>query len=68
LTILNERDLNTIAHELETASQTQSFILSQKAVDIKGIYLAAQHVPMASVAGDFYDFLKVDEKRLGFII
>jgi serine phosphatase RsbU (regulator of sigma subunit) len=68
LTILNEKDLNTIAHELETAHHIQSFILSQKPVDIKGIYLAAQYVPMASVVGDFYGFIKVDVKRLGFII
>lgn len=64
----NERDLITIAHELETARQIQSFILPQKTVDIKGIYLAAHYVPMASVAGDFYDFMKVDEKRLGILV
>ena len=64
----NEKDLITIAHELETARQIQSFILPQKAVEIKGIYLAAQYIPMASVAGDFYDFIKVDEKRLGILV
>ncbi len=37
----NEKDLITITHELETARQIQSFILPQKTVDIKGIYLAA---------------------------
>ena len=64
----NERDLITIAHELETARQIQSFILPQKTVDIKGIYLATQYVPMASVGGDFYDFIKVGEKRLGILV
>jgi serine phosphatase RsbU (regulator of sigma subunit) len=64
----NERDLITIAHELETARQIQSFILPRKTADIKGIYLAAHYVPMASVAGDFYDFIKVDEKRLGILV
>jgi sigma-B regulation protein RsbU (phosphoserine phosphatase) len=64
----NEKELITIAHELETARQIQSFILPQKTVDIKGIYLAAHYVPMASVAGDFYDFIKVDEKRLGILV
>ena len=64
----NEKDLLTITHELETARQIQSFILPQKTVDIKGIYLAAHYVPMASVAGDFYDFIKVDEKRLGILV
>jgi sigma-B regulation protein RsbU (phosphoserine phosphatase) len=64
----NERELVTIARELETARQIQSFILPQKTVEIKGIYLAVQYVPMASVAGDFYDFIKVDEKRLGILV
>jgi serine phosphatase RsbU (regulator of sigma subunit) len=64
----NERELATIARELETARQIQSFILPQKTVDIKGIHLAAHYVPMASVAGDFYDFARVDEKRLGILV
>ena len=64
----NERDLITIAYELETARQIQSFILPQKTVDINGISLAAHYVPMAAVAGDFYDFIKVDEKRLGILV
>jgi serine phosphatase RsbU (regulator of sigma subunit) len=64
----NERELTTIARELETARQIQSFILPQKTVDIKGIQLAAHYVPMASVAGDFYDFARVDEKRLGILV
>ena len=64
----NENELATIARELETARQIQSFILPQKTVDIKGIHLAAHYVPMASVAGDFYDFARVDEKRLGILV
>jgi sigma-B regulation protein RsbU (phosphoserine phosphatase) len=64
----NESELITIARELETARQIQSFILPQKTVDIKGISLAAHYVPMAAVAGDFYDFIKVDEKRLGILV
>ncbi|UCF94004.1 MAG: SpoIIE family protein phosphatase [Desulfobacterales bacterium] len=64
----NEKALHTITHELETARQIQSFILPRKTVDIKGIYLAAHYVPMASVAGDLYDFIKVDDKRLGLLV
>jgi serine phosphatase RsbU (regulator of sigma subunit) len=64
----NEKELATIARELETARQIQSFILPQKTVDIKGIHLAAHYVPMASVAGDFYDFARIDEKRLGILV
>lgn len=64
----NEKKLVTITYELETARQIQSFILPQKTVNIKGIHLATHYVPMASVAGDFYDFARVDEKRLGILV
>ncbi len=64
----NEKDLITIAHELETARQIQSFILPGESIHIAGLSLAARYVPVASVAGDFYDFAKVDEKRLGILV
>ena len=64
----NEKVLITLSHELETARQIQSFILPREAVNIKGLSLTARYVPMAAVAGDFYDFVKVDEKRLGILI
>jgi hypothetical protein len=37
----NEKELATIARELETAKQIQSFILPQKTVDIEGLQLVA---------------------------
>ena len=64
----NEKDLITIAHELETARQIQSFILPGESIHIDGLSLAARYVPVASVAGDFYDFIKVDEKHLGILV
>ena len=64
----NEKKLMAISHELETARQIQSFILPGETVHIEGLSLAARYVPMASVAGDFYDFIKVDEKRLGILV
>ena len=64
----NEKELTAIARELETARQIQSFILPQKTVDIKGIHIAAHYVPMASVAGDFYDFVRLDDNQLGILV
>ncbi len=64
----NEKDLITIAHELETARQIQSFILPGESVDVEGLQIAARYIPMASVAGDFYDFAKVDDKHMGLIV
>jgi len=64
----NEKELITLSHELETAQQIQSFILPGEGVEVENLQVAARYVPMASVAGDFYDFAKVDEKRLGILI
>jgi serine phosphatase RsbU (regulator of sigma subunit) len=35
---------------------------------IDGLDIAARYVPMTSVAGDFYDFVVVDNKHLGILI
>jgi serine phosphatase RsbU (regulator of sigma subunit) len=64
----NEKELITLSHELETAQQIQSFILPGEGVEVENLQVAARYVPMASVAGDFYDFAKVDEKRLGILV
>jgi len=64
----NEKELITIAHELETARQIQSFILPGESIQIEGLSLAARYVPVASVAGDFYDFAKVDDEHLGILV
>jgi serine phosphatase RsbU (regulator of sigma subunit) len=64
----NEKELITISHELETARQIQSFILPGESVDVEGLQIAARYIPMASVAGDFYDFARVDDKRLGILV
>jgi serine phosphatase RsbU (regulator of sigma subunit) len=64
----NEKELIAISHELETAQQIQSFILPGEGVEIENLQVAARYVPMASVAGDFYDFAKVDERHLGILV
>jgi sigma-B regulation protein RsbU (phosphoserine phosphatase) len=65
---LNEKELITISHELDTAQQIQSFILPGEGVEVENLQVVARYVPMASVAGDFYDFVKLDEKRLGILV
>ena len=64
----NQTDLITIEHELETARQIQSFILPRDMAQIKGLEIAARYVPMATMAGDFYDFLVIDDKRIGILV
>jgi phosphoserine phosphatase RsbU/P len=60
------RQLFTIQKELETARQIQLSILLSEIPKIESLDIAARYVPMTAVAGDFYDFIVVDEKGLGF--
>jgi phosphoserine phosphatase RsbU/P len=60
--------LQTIKKELETARQIQLSILPAEIPKIEGLDIAARYIPMTSVAGDFYDFIIVDEKHLGILI
>jgi len=64
----NEKQLISIAHDLETARQIQAFILPRNISEIQGLDIAVRYIPMASIAGDFYDVLTVDDKRLGILV
>lgn len=63
-----ERKLVAVERELETARQIQASILPRRMPEIAGLEVAARYVPVASVAGDFYDFIRVGETRLGVLI
>jgi serine phosphatase RsbU (regulator of sigma subunit) len=62
------RQLIAIQKELETARQIQLSILPATVPKIDGLDIAARYIPMSSVAGDFYDFIIVDEKHLGILV
>jgi len=62
------QQLLMIQRELETASQIQLSILPSEIPKIEGLDIAARYVPMTSVAGDFYDFIVVDEKHIGILV
>ena len=62
------QQLLAIQKELETARLIQLSILPQTLPQIDGLDIAARYVPMASVAGDFYDFIVVDNKHVGILI
>jgi len=64
----NEERLLIISKELEIARQIQSSILPQRVPMVRGLEIAARYLPMSAVAGDFYDFLEIDEKRIGVLI
>jgi serine phosphatase RsbU (regulator of sigma subunit) len=67
-TFANEERLLAINKELEIARQIQSSILPREIPRLAGLDIAARHLPMSAVAGDFYDFLVLDDKRIGVLI
>ena len=60
--------LRALNNELEMARQIQLSILPHTLPQLPGLDLAARFLPMTSVAGDFYDFIHVDDKHLGILI
>jgi phosphoserine phosphatase RsbU/P len=60
--------LQTIQQEMETARQIQLSILPREVPKVEGLEIAARYIPMTSVAGDFYDFIPIDDKRLGILV
>jgi len=67
-TFANEERLVAINKELEIARRIQSSTLPQSVPALTGLDIAARYVPMSAVAGDFYDFLPIDEKRVGVLV
>ena len=67
-TFANEERLIAINKELEIARGIQSSTLPQGVPTLAGLEIAARYAPMSAVAGDFYDFLWVDEKRVGILV
>lgn len=62
------QQLLAIQKELETARQIQLSILPSAIPKIAGLEIAARYIPMTSVAGDFYDFIVVDERHIGILV
>jgi phosphoserine phosphatase RsbU/P len=64
----NERRLVTIESELSVAREIQQSILPRSVPQLAQLRVAASYLPMTSVAGDFYEFLAVDEAHAGFLV
>jgi serine phosphatase RsbU (regulator of sigma subunit) len=60
--------LTAINTELEMARQIQMSILPHSLPTLDGLQIAARFLPMTSVAGDFYDFILIDDKHIGVLI
>jgi phosphoserine phosphatase RsbU/P len=68
ITFANERRLLSIENELEVARQLQLSILPISIPEVRDVRIAVAYQPMTAVAGDFYEFIPVDRKRVGFLV
>jgi phosphoserine phosphatase RsbU/P len=64
----SERRLIKIDYELGTARKIQSSILPDKVPEINGLSIAAAYYPMNAVAGDFYEFVEINEHQTGILV
>jgi sigma-B regulation protein RsbU (phosphoserine phosphatase) len=64
----DERRLLSIENELEIASEIQRSILPTGTPELKSLRISATYRPMTAVAGDFYEFILVDQNRVGFFV
>ena len=62
------RQVQAVNHELEMARHIQLSILPGRAPAVPGVTVAARYLPMTTIAGDYYDYLPVDEKHLGILV
>lgn len=68
MVLTNERRLLSIDNELEIARRLQFSILPTTIPEVRDARIAVAYRPMTAVAGDFYEFLPVDQHRIGFLI
>lgn len=54
--------------ELDVAREIQRKILPEKNPDIEGISISSVFIPAFEVGGDYYDFFKLDNDKIGLII
>lgn len=64
----NERRLLAIENELDVARQIQASILPASVPEMEDLRIAASYQPMTAVGGDFYEFVQVDERHVGFLM
>jgi sigma-B regulation protein RsbU (phosphoserine phosphatase) len=68
LVLRNERRLLAVENELEIAREIQTSILPSCVPEIDNLCFSAVYRPMTAVAGDFYEFVPMDRKRVGILV
>ena len=68
LVLSSERRLLAVENELATAREIQTSILPSSVPELQHARISAAYLPMTEVAGDFYEFIRVDRYRSGFLV
>src|SRR5213596_636826 len=55
-------------HDLEIARDIQRILLPSEAPTINGFQISGINVPARQVSGDYFDYIHVDDERLGVVI
>ncbi|HEY0157463.1 MAG TPA: PP2C family protein-serine/threonine phosphatase [Thermoanaerobaculia bacterium] len=66
--IRGEREQLALEHELHTAREIQQSILPHAMPAVPGLEFDSAYDPATSVAGDLYDFIRVDEQHAGVLV
>ena len=64
----NERRLLSIESELTVAREIQNSILPGSFPEFKDLRITTAYRPMTAIAGDFYDFISIDQNRIGLMV
>lgn len=62
------RENARIWHEFKVARDMQAQMLPKAFPEIAGIQMSAKSIPAREVGGDFYDFLTLNQSKLGVVI
>jgi sigma-B regulation protein RsbU (phosphoserine phosphatase) len=55
-------------HDLQIAREIQRILLPSEAPNISGFEISGTNIPASQVSGDYFDYITVDDERLGVAI
>ena len=54
--------------DIETAREIQSILLPTQAPEVNGYQISGLNIPARHVSGDYFDYLRIDDRRWGIVI
>jgi predicted ester cyclase len=66
--VAEARERERIEQELQVARQIQQALLPETSPELDGWEVTTYYEPAREVGGDFYDFLELDDGRLGLVV